>query len=268
VGEDRAVSSKAKFMSQTSLNIVFGESAAGTLRQAMARSGWLEDVISFPDDLSFGPINPPDPAKRTIWAKQELSYSREHETLTTDLEKFWIRALSMPGRRIIWASKRSARDHAGLLECIWRFEDTNCDLIDLTELKLEHMPVFTLGELNPKQISEMVLWTRAAEISPAAWQQYREDWRKLRDETAPFRVVKNLQLLSAPITVYDDLLVSHMSHRWVKCAEVIGNALAAAGSQLSDAVLFARLRRLTEDGRLEARGDLATMRSEIRLAPQ
>jgi len=130
------------------------------------------------------------------------------------------------------------------------------------------MPVFTLGELNPKQISEMVLWTRAAEISPAARQQYREDWRKLRDENAPFRVVKNLQLLSAPITVYDDLLVSHMSHRWVKCAEVIGNALAAAGSQLSDAVLFARLRRLTEDGRLEARGDLATMRSEIRLAPQ
>ena len=92
-------------MSRTSLHIVFGESAGGTLRQAMAQSGLSEEVIAFPDDLSFGPINPPDPTRRIAWAKRELGYSRVHETLTDETKKFWIYALWTPARRIIWASK-------------------------------------------------------------------------------------------------------------------------------------------------------------------
>jgi hypothetical protein len=233
----------------------------------MAQGGLREEVIAFPDDLSFGPINPPEPRRRITWAKRELSYSPEHATLTADTEKFWARALSTPARRIIWASKRSACDYAGLLECIWRFDEMGCDLIDLTDLQSERAPIFALQELSPKQISERALWTRGAEISAAAQQRHRESWRKLRAENAALRIVKNLQLLSAPITVYDDLLVSNVAHEWVKSAEVIGSALATASTGLSDGVLFGRLRCLIEGGRLEARGDLSTMRSEVRLPP-
>jgi hypothetical protein len=137
-------------------------------------------------------------------------------------------------------------------------------LIDLKDLKPERRSILTLGELNPTQISEKALWTCATEISAAPRQRYRESWRKLRAENAPFRVVENLQLTSAPITVYDDLLVSNVAHEWIKSAEVIGNALATANAKLSDTVLFGRLRRLIEGGRLEARGDPSTM-PEIRL---
>jgi hypothetical protein len=211
-------------MSQTSLHIVFGESAGGALRQAMAQSGFSEEIIAFPDDLSFGPINPPDPTRRIAWMKRELSCSRTHERLADDTEKFWTYALSTPARRIIWASKRSACDYTGLLECIWRFDETS-HVIDLTDVKSERESILTLGELHPRQISEKALWTCATEISAAARQRYRESWRKLRGENAPFRVVENLQLISAPITVYDDLLVGNVAHEWVKSAEVIGNAL-------------------------------------------
>jgi len=252
-------------MSQTSLHIVFGESAGGTLRRAMAQSGLSEDVIAFPDDLSFGPIDSPDPTRRIAWANRELGRSRVHERLTADIEKFWTRALRTPLRRIIWASKRSACDYAGLLECIWRFGEMSCELIDLTDFKHGRGSILILGELNPRELSERAPWTSAREISVPGRQRYRENWRKLREENAPFRVVENLQLISAPITVYDDLLVSNVTHEWVKSAEIIANALATANAQLSDAVLFGRLRRLIEGGRLEVRGDLSTRRSEIRL---
>jgi hypothetical protein len=175
-----------------------------------------------------------------------------------------MRAFSTRARRIIWASKRSACDYAGLLECLWRFDETSCDLIDITDLT-EPTPIFGLGVLNPKHICEKALWTRAAEISAAAQQRYRESWRELREQNAPFRVVENLQLLSAPITAYDALLLTNVTGEWIKSAEVIGHALAAAGTRLSDVVLFSRLRRLIEDGKLEARGNVLTMRSEVRL---
>src|SRR5262245_22525124 len=123
-------------MPRTSLHIVFGDTAGGTLREAMAQSGSSGDVISFPDDLSFGPIDPPDPTRRIAWANRELGCSRVHERLTAEIEKFWTRALPTPARRIIWASKRSACDYAGLLECIWCFGEMSCELIDLTDFKV------------------------------------------------------------------------------------------------------------------------------------
>jgi hypothetical protein len=53
-------------MTQTMLHIVFTASGVGSLRQALKNAGRDDEVISFFDDLSFGPINPPDSAGDTF----------------------------------------------------------------------------------------------------------------------------------------------------------------------------------------------------------
>jgi len=123
-----------------------------------------------------------------------------------------------------------------------------------------------LGQLSPGYVRENALWGRATELAPALGARYRESWRRLRAENAPFRIVKDLKLVSAPITVHDDVLLACAGARWRKSARVVGEALASGHGHVSDVVLFGRLRRLVEGGKLEARGDLSVARSsEVRL---
>lgn len=102
----------------------------------------------------------------------------------------------------------------------------------------------------------------------------RAQWERLRRENARFRVIgPGFDLVSAPLSVFDELLVSHVEKdRWRKAARVIGLALGEfcddARYQTGDQVLASRLQALTLAGRIEARGNLAHIRrSEVRLPP-
>ena len=85
------------------LHIVFGESAAGTLRLALRQANRDDEVLSFNDDLSFGPINPPVPVARAAWARAEPYFPDEATAALDDtLDRFWhtARSASMPFKRI------------------------------------------------------------------------------------------------------------------------------------------------------------------------
>ena len=56
------------------LHIVFGESAGGALRLALRQAGRDDEVLSFDDDLSFGPIAPADPIVRAAWAGPSCTF--------------------------------------------------------------------------------------------------------------------------------------------------------------------------------------------------
>src|SRR5438094_8848792 len=49
------------------LHVVFSESGAASLREAIEARGRDEPVISHPDDLSFGPIGRAEPEDRRRW---------------------------------------------------------------------------------------------------------------------------------------------------------------------------------------------------------
>jgi hypothetical protein len=52
--------------SQSIIHITFGMHADGVLREALRQAGRHEGVVRLWDDLSLGPIDPPDAAAR--WA--------------------------------------------------------------------------------------------------------------------------------------------------------------------------------------------------------
>jgi hypothetical protein len=75
------------------LHIVFGESAGGALRLALRQADRDDELLSFNDDLSFGPIDPPNPIVRAAWARTELYFpDATTATLADSLDRFWQRA--------------------------------------------------------------------------------------------------------------------------------------------------------------------------------
>ncbi len=69
------------------LHVVFGMAAAGSIREALTSAGRRERVIGCPDDLSFGPINPPSSDLRRPWAAFFLNY--EFDETVGMAEIFW-----------------------------------------------------------------------------------------------------------------------------------------------------------------------------------
>ena len=124
--------------------------------------------------------------------------------------------------------------------------------------------------LPPYQILESGLLDRAEKLTPALRERYREPWGLLRSENAPLRVFSEGELVSAPITYFDPILLSHARPEWQKAALVIARALSdfwdTSLHQTGDLELASRLRALADAGRLESQGDLLHIRhSEVRL---
>ncbi len=101
--------------------------------------------------------------------------------------------------------------------------------------------------------------------------RYRELWARLKAENGPLRILSEGELISAPLSFFDPLLLSFATPEWQKTARLVGEALAYDAYDLStvqteDLVLYARARALAEAGRLESRGDLTDIfKSELRL---
>jgi Domain of unknown function (DUF1835) len=104
-------------MTEPTLHIVFGDSAAALLRLALRRAARRERVLAFPDNLSFGPINPPDPQRRFEWMQRHLNASpRDWDWLPPATNEFWSIALSAPQPLTVWTSRRTMLEYSGLLE--------------------------------------------------------------------------------------------------------------------------------------------------------
>jgi Protein of unknown function/Domain of unknown function (DUF1835) len=262
-------------MAASVCHVVFSSTAAGLLRQALQQADRGGRVVSLDDCLSFGPINPPDPALRIGWVEKELGYTGWEEVVGA-ATSFWPEALSRDHRKIAWFSRRSAQEYAGFLEWLWRLGEEPAEVIDLTDVLLagsgsgpiRQRLAISLGMLSPHLILENDLFDRAEILTPVLRTRYEELWRHLKAENGPLRVLSEGELVSAPLSFFDPLLVSYATPQWKKAARIIGEALVhdLETHQTGDLVLSARVRALAEAGRLEARGDLANIRKgELRL---
>ncbi len=181
-------------------------------------------------------------------------------------------------RRVAWLSRRSAQEYAGgFLEWLWRIGEEPIEVIDLTDVMVAgkdgptkpHLAI-SLGILPPYQILESDLLDRTEKLTSVLRAQYRELWGRLRAENAPLRVLSEGELVSAPLSFFDPLLLSCATPEWQKAARIIGEALwdssTALMIQTGDLVLSARVRALADAGRLESRGNLFDIQnSELRL---
>jgi len=265
-------------MPDPTLHIVFDRRGAETLAKDIRVMSRRDEIALFEDNLSFGPIAPPDPVARWAWARREFRAPPHEKRRFVKAAGFWEAALSTEHRRIVWMTRQYGDEYAGFLEFVSRLDDeSQCDVVDLTELEIEcrlpgHRVVRrlpSLGNLHPWQVLQNQLWDTAKPLTAEARQRHRRTWEKLRSENAPLRLLKRRKFVSAPVTVFDEFLLSCCDHKFRKCARVIGDTFEKLGEDkinTSWEVLAGRLRQLVLAGHLEGAGTMVRMtHSEVRV---
>lgn len=228
------------------LHIAPGDSAGGSLREAIEGAGRDEEVLRFRDDLSCGPIDPDDPAVRKAWWAQFY----DMPDVTNDFETFWNRIATTEDRLVVWFGRHSASELAFFLAMADRLKDRPYDIVEVTS------EVSTIARLGPLLDSERPVPT---EIRTEA----RHHWRRLKAESAPFRVVTPTGLVSAPIDHFDSRLIKKATTEWQRMNLIVHEVLFSFDPyrQVGDLMLLARLVALVEAGKLLADGDPWDMRS-------
>ena len=270
------------------LHVVFTDTGAADLREALKTSGRDDAVVCLADNLSFGPIDPVDPEARRNWVEKELGFTgwpstpeqdgdNGWEDISVRAHAFWNESLSQRHRKIAWISRRSAMEYAGFLEWLWRLGDAPCEVVDLSEVKISYRPEHgpprrpRLAMLDHNTICNNDLWDLAEPLQMSARGRDLDLWRQLRSENAPLRVIDGDKLVSAPITFFDSLLLSHVKANWLKVARVVGEALTDQtmdrAFQTCDMVLAARINSFVKSGVVEFQGKspFALRFSEVRL---
>jgi hypothetical protein len=241
---------------ESPLHVMFNPSAAGTLQYALGALGRNDAIVRVFDDFSFGPIADDNPATRATWVEGELGYDwldvsgRNSPVLEA--------TAAARGPIVAWHSTNVAQVAAGFLWWLSHIGDTPCRVI-----RAPSIPVLRSEEIAALLGSDVAL-------SEAERAICNDQWARLKTEDAPLRVIKDDELISAPITHFDHALLGNAPIEWRKMAFIVGTTLAETADtgvyQVGDLVLAARLTTLAEDGALESRGDLSHMtKCEIRL---
>jgi hypothetical protein len=268
-------------MTQTVVHYVFTPSGSGCLVRALRSAGRNDQVVVTSHGFNMGPIDPSDPSARTRWLEDELGQVDRKDAARS--ERAWDESLFPGHRKVAWLTRRSAMEYAGFLDWLWHRGDTPCDLVDLSDARISYpqddgstpqtaSPI-SIALLDPDIIAHNRLWDLAEPLQTTERLGYRNLWDRLRSENAPLRVLDGDELVSAPITFFDDVLKSLVTEDWQKAARIIGTAMAYEMDegiiQTGDAFLSSRLKAMAKDARLEIRGDptLDIHLCEVRLTP-
>jgi Protein of unknown function/Domain of unknown function (DUF1835) len=254
------------------LHVVPGNSAGGSLKQAIRDAGHDADVLPFPDDPSCGPIDSDEPSARAIWWAQFY----EDWGLEPALRKFWERIFTADNRLVVWFGRHSARELAFFLTWADRLGERPYQIIDVTgrqrPFKAQDgstgmsQPARSVS-IVPSDALQSLLGTERS-ITSQVRDESRQSWRRLRRENAPFRIVTEAGLASTSIDYFDPLLLAQATAEWQKAARIVGNTMAHNSDpyfQSGDLMLYTRVVALIEEGRLIADGEPRDMSCRIRL---
>ncbi|PZM07869.1 hypothetical protein CPY51_30635 [Rhizobium tubonense] len=113
-------------------HIVPGDSAAGSLHQALRIAGRDDGSLVFGDDLSCGPIASGDPIERADWWKEEYGWPGMEE----NIRSFWTKVDASEGKLVLWFGRHSARELAFRHAWAWRVVQRPYHVVDVTGLRI------------------------------------------------------------------------------------------------------------------------------------
>ncbi|WP_416361734.1 DUF1835 domain-containing protein [Mesorhizobium sp. AR02] len=170
------------------VHVVFNMSAAGSLRQALRSLKLHQTVIGLPDDLSFGPIDPPTADLRGQWVEDTLGYDRWQD-LPQSVDLFWSRATGRDVTPVAWVCRRSAEEFAGFLEFVSRIGDHPFRVVDITQVEFAPRPdrsesetwrAGSFGSVPSDSIAKARLLDSQTVLTGQELRTYRDLWRRLR----------------------------------------------------------------------------------------
>jgi hypothetical protein len=258
------------------LHVAFGNSAASALRSALRAAGRRDAVISFDDDLSWGPIGSMTAEERGAWAALRPMPMVRPSLSIAAADRFWQRLLTKKRTPILYFSRRAVREFTGFLECMRRLGEHPFRVVDLTgdgPLRPcagipQSLSIYIgLSEMQPAEAARYL--DCDTELATAARDQYCRTWDTLRAENAPLRVLGEEGVQSAPITYFDPDILLCVTKDWQKTAKIVGDLYRKSFEdpvfQIGVTFIVARLHALAASGAIEIIGDVQKIRfSEVR----
>jgi hypothetical protein len=235
------------------LHVAPGDSAGASLLRAIRDAGRDEEVLRCRDDLSCGPIESDDQSARMAWWARFCGVSEFED----NFETFWNHVRTTDDRLVLWFGRHSAKELAFFLAMADRLGDRSYDIVDVTGARSPAISLVLTDRLNALLGTERPVTAQERE-------EARRQWRRLRAENAPFRVVTPMGLVSAPVDHFDHLLIERATPEWRKVSRVVGDTMGYNLQpywQVGDMMLLARVVALVDEGKLLADGDPWDMRS-------
>jgi hypothetical protein len=129
------------------VHIAPGDSASGSLRRAIQDAGRDDEVLSWLDDLSCGPMASDDPAERAKW----WAPFHSDRDIEADLKAFWDRVAATDDRLVVWFGRHRASELAFFLAWADRLGDRPYEYIDVAGLRfpVETTPARWARRYNP-----------------------------------------------------------------------------------------------------------------------
>jgi hypothetical protein len=246
----------------------------------LRKAGRDDPVVVTSHDFNVGPIDPSDPPARTKWLEAELGRTDRKDAPPSKWD--WDESRFPGHRKVAWFTRRSAMEYAGFLDWLWHRGDTPCDVVDLSDAKISRPPEFersrsptvptSLALFHHDIIAHNKLWDLAEPLPVTERLRHRELWGQLLSENAPLRVLDRGKLVSAPISFFDERLMSFVTDEWQKVMMIFSWTTISHWDdgiwQTNESFLAARIRALADSGRVEIRGETARdiVYGEVRLA--
>jgi hypothetical protein len=255
------------------LHIAPGDSAGGSLQQAINEAGRDDEVLRWLDDLSCGPVSPDDFRTRAEW------WSRFHPNRDFEgfIKVFWDKVTETDYRLVVWFARHAASEFAFFLAWADRLGDRSYDIVDVTGYQYPVVrrdgstclsePASRVGTIATSELKKL-LGTEQP-ITAERKLEAQQNWQRLRAENAPFRIVTPAGLVSAPVDCFDSLLLAQATREWRRLTSVINETIGLNSDpyhQVGDVMLLMRASALVDQGRLIADGDPRDMFScQVRL---
>jgi Domain of unknown function (DUF1835)/Protein of unknown function len=269
-----------------SVHIVFSDSAAGGIKEALREMGidQQESVLHFSDIFSIGPIwqlhKEEGRKRRTDWLRQHLSDSRFYEKEYEAHFQHTIACINMLPKQAeitIWSGE-NAHEQIGLRYVLYLLrEKTNrINVInssrahsDLFTKQGVHYSIWHTGEIPPEKLRVM-METRAHNhvLSLEEKERLVQEWGELAESTAVLRLWTENGVTNVPEDYYDQEIIATAKQlqrdfgeqKWIKAARLVGEVYGNLHEFIGDLFIEYRLRALIGKGMFTVEGSLESMR--------
>ncbi|MCS7460938.1 DUF1835 domain-containing protein [Paenibacillus doosanensis] len=271
------------------VHIVFGDSAAASLKLAMKQLGDAEasKMVCFRDLFSIGPLwrlhEERGRAARGEWFKDHINSGNDDDAYDDYGSMYHQRldeqmALIPDEASIVIWSGGNAHEQAGLRYAMYLLKERNNPIFTFHAAKACERRFSTAdrqiryshtGEISPELLQEIVGEAEETEPLPRETRRLLEqEWLSLAERGEVLRTWDGERIINVREDHYDaylleaiDKLHTGQSHRdFIKAARVIGEALGSCEQYIGDSYLEYRLRQLIYNGVLDIKGVPRAMR--------
>lgn len=263
-------------------HLVFGESAAGSLKYAFRKDG-QQQVMTFPGILSVGPVSALHEEagieKRAEWLMNHLQDEfRESSDYVSHCMNFIrkVRAIPDGAPVTIWAGE-NAHEQTGLRFGVYLLKEKQTDIywINASEAyekmfntELLQYDLLHAGEITPEKFTRLYESESAHLLNMRERKALEDEWIALSERDEVLRLWKDGHIQSLPEDTLDESIVERArifeeergDSEFYVAPRIIGEVLGHLNQYVGDGFLEYRLRSLIEKGVFQMEGNLKAMR--------